>query len=204
MKAVFVLNLTIAIGFFLLSCNKEFVPSLEVDNSLPQSINLVDPYGDLTEMSNESSRRTLFKNLDKESQVLYIKVRLKEVLDNMKLNDTQFSTINLLINNIDSLYTGSRESIVQFEQKALPLFGEELYSFIFTTFQPINQSVFNDNLVVKGDDCCSTKSDYCNSKQDCKLYASCWQTYACGTLYLYHCDGKCFDVVIPPPTDPVD
>lgn len=87
----------------------------------------------------------------------------------------------------------------EWEEKAIKFFSKDQlqYLFSFRSLKEFKNSVKThriSNIAAagsEGSDCdCSTKSDWC-SGGSCGGPQCAFQSYACGTLYLYHCDGLC-------------
>lgn len=150
----------------------------------------------------DARRASFSDHLTPEEKCQFVNIRFNNFIRDFKLDEEQIEIIDNLREFLkpevykegSSLNFKAKEFINTWEEKAKNAFSDEQlsYMFSFNTLKEFNElksmSIENEGL----NDCdCATKSDYCSGGKDCKVSLCVIDTYSCGTLFLFHCDGLC-------------
>ncbi|WP_343319988.1 bacteriocin fulvocin C-related protein [Sphingobacterium multivorum] len=186
---------------FLGSCSKE---SQSIQTTDESNSNLTKA---MMSLKTSDARKASFADqLSNEEKISFVENRLNSVILELELDENQIHLINELKPFLKpELYIrGSKlnqdaiEFTIRWGERAIKLFSKEqlAYIFSFKTFDEFKQAATNVNIKSTTragvEDCdCSTQSDWCSAGTECGGPACGFQSYACGTLYLWHCDGLC-------------
>lgn len=186
---------------FFIACNKEsqIIPATQ-DSSLGLTKAIMS-------LKSSDARRTSFADhLSNEEKVLFVSNRLDLIITDLQLDEKQIAVINELKAFLKpELYEqGSPLNLkalqyeTEWKERALQVFSKDQLAYIFSfrtlsEFKTaISKTTIKSSTRAGAEDCdCSTQSDWCSSGRSCGGPACGFQSYACGTLYLYHCDGLC-------------
>ncbi|HLW07949.1 MAG TPA: bacteriocin fulvocin C-related protein [Marinilabiliaceae bacterium] len=186
------------------SCNKEWLGSQAPEiGSIDLQVNNA-----IMSLKTPDARQTSFANhLSPEEKCEFVKNRFNSIISELNFDKKQIETLNeirvflepeIYVND-SPLNLSAKEFIITWEKKARSVFSKELLAYIFS-FKKLEEffDVSNNTSQLSRDvkDCdCATKSDYCSGGKDCKVRLCAIDTYSCGTLFLYHCDGICENTV---------
>ncbi|MGJ1225350.1 bacteriocin fulvocin C-related protein [Sphingobacterium siyangense] len=199
MKKLFLSTLCSLCMLFIISCNKDNQTSEISQTSQPVNKAI------MALKTSEARKSSFADQLTNEEKIQFVESRLNAVTEELKLDAEQLSVLNELKPFLKpDLYVRDsklNKEAIQFDsvwkEKARKVFSKEQlnYIFSFNTLSELKTNLTNVNIKsttrAGAEDCdCSTKSDWC-SGGNCGGPACAFQSYACGTLYLYHCDGTC-------------
>lgn len=203
MKKLILITKTLIFILLFPSCKKEST----VDNNQKNKVELNKA---IMSLKTPDSRKTVFADeLSNQEKIYFLESRLNSLKEDFNLNDNQQEVINDLYQFLKpELYViGSDLNVkaikytTEWREKAMKVFTSDQLSYIFSfkSFKEYTntiKSTQNANETMKKTavlDCdCSVKSDWCSGNFVCEGIIPCaFQSYACGTLYIFHCDGYC-------------